>query len=401
MRIVLSPMGTTGDIRPFIALGISLKKLGCLIKFVVPQNAESICKKYKFDYQVVAFDYREIIDIIDSKPSIKEMVHLLDKEISSPFEVLKEVAKDADLIIGSPRNYAVQPIAELYRIPYYQVCHTPQFFESRMNTPWRFSRQNNPIWINYFMWKINNLKEEKIGKRFVNKHRINLGLKPSSEFANLSKKNIVLVADRLLGPVPNDVKTDYMQTDYWHLFEDDDLSCALIDFISDGDKPIFISFGSMPDGQGEKTMELVEQISKRLSLRVVVQKGWAGLNIKSDSKRILMVEAMPHYKLFPHMAAIIHHGGAGTLHTAALLGIPQIVIPQFGDQFYWGDRVRNLNLGPKPVPKSSLTENNLMDAIEKVIRDESILLSAQEVAVKLNQREDMDRIALKILNKLE
>lgn len=113
--------------RPFIALGIALKNLGHIVTMVVPDNAVSLCENYKLDYTHTGFDYLEMISVIESKPPLRTVIELLDREISAPFSVLKELAAKADFIIGSARNYALQPIAELYNLPYLQVWLPPRY----------------------------------------------------------------------------------------------------------------------------------------------------------------------------------------------------------------------------------------------------------------------------------
>jgi UDP:flavonoid glycosyltransferase YjiC (YdhE family) len=398
MRIVLSPMGTTGDIRPFAALYMSLRKLGNEVTMVVPKNGENLCKKFNINYKVIDLDYREFISIIDTKPSLSQLINMLDREISSPFKVLKDLAANADFILGSARNYAVQPIAELYNIPYFQVWHTPQVLESRQHTPWRFTRQNNPAWLNLLLWKIHNIKENRIGSKFVNKNRESLGLQKISDFAALNRENIILVADRTLAPVPADVKANYIQMDYWNLYETEELDKALVEFINAGSKPLFFSFGSGADSNREQTAEIIEKIADALDIRVVIQEGWAGLGNKVKSARVKVIDAAPHYKLFPHMTAAVHLGGAGTVHTAALAGIPQIIIPQYGDQFYYGERVKSLHLGPTLIPKAKLNMENLKEAINHAVSDKEIKENVTRVSDTLKRRENMEDIALKLHN---
>ena len=65
----------------------------------------------------------------------------------------------------------------------------------------------------------------------------------------------------------------------------------------------------------------------------------------------MVVDDVPHELLFPRMAAIVHHGGAGTTSVAAWAGVPQLVVPHLLDQFYWGGRVAQLGLGPSLLPR--------------------------------------------------
>ena len=396
MKIILSPMGTAGDIRPFVALGVSLIKHGSDVQMVVPQNGEELCRKFGIPYRLLDFDYRELVRIIASKPSLSAITKMLDREISSPFQVLKDIAAKGDFIIGSARNYAASSIAELYGIPYYQVWHTPQVFKSRGHTPWRFTGQDNPPWLNALLWRINDQKENRVGKRFVDKNRRSLGLKPIKDYAALTRENVLLVADRALAPVPEDVKDSFVHVDYWNLYETEELEPRIMEFVQSGSKPIFFGFGSMGDNNGDQTVEVIEHIVEKLGIRAVVQKGWADLGKKSSSSRVLVIDGAPHHKLFPHMAAAVHHGGAGTLHTAALAGIPQIIIPQYGDQFYWGERARSLGIGPAPVPKPKLNAERLEKAVVQGVKNAEIPKRAREVANILKQREAMDRSAIEL-----
>lgn len=400
MKIVLSPVGTTGDIRPFIALGNSLRKSGNEILLVVPQNAADLCKKYGLPHQAISFDYRMVVDKAGEKLPIKEISELLDSEISAQCEGLKETVKDADFLIGSARNYAVPLMAELYGISYYQVWHTVQVFKSVQHPPWRVSRQNNPEWLNSLFWKVNDIKENAIGKKFINKHRKNCGLKPLEEFCTESRKNILAVVDKELAPVPSDVTDAYYQTRYWHLFENEELASDLMDFVRAGKPPVFFSFGSMSDKTGEQTVEIIEKIVKDLDLRAVIQKGWADLGKNLQNHRIKVIDAAPHHKLFPWVSAVVHHGGAGTTHTAALAGVPQVIVPQMVDQFYWGAKVHSLKLGPHPINKSKLAEKNLKEAVSQAVYNPTMIESARKMAHTLSLREDMDTIAEELLERI-
>lgn len=401
MKIILAPMGTTGDIRPFIALFKALRRQGVAPSMLVPKNAENMCVSFNIPCKTVDFDYHEMVALVEGKPSVNEMIEVLDREISAPFSALAEMAKDADFIIGSARNYAIQAISELYHIPYYQVWHTPQVFESRHITPWRFSRQNNGALLNKLLWKINHIKDNNIGRRFINKNRQAVGLKALKDFSGLYKKNILLVADKALVALPTDVKEEYLQTDYWHLLEDKALSPAIMEFINSGSRPVFLGFGSRTDSNAQKTVEMIEAVVDALKIRAIVQRGWAGLGDESTSSRILVVDEAPHHKLFPYMAAALHHGGAGTTHTALLAGIPQLIMPQNGDQFYWGELVKRCNIGPAPIPKTRLSADALKKEIDIALNSTEIAGGMRAAVEKLSRRQDMDTIALLIIDKIQ
>ena len=87
--------------------------------------------------------------------------------------------------------------------------------------------------------------------------------------------------------------------------------------------------------------------ARALGRRAIVACGWAGLNrYVPDDEDVCVVDAAPHDLVLPHVAAAVHHGGAGTTTAAARAGVPQVVLPHLLDQFYWAHRVESLSLGP-------------------------------------------------------
>lgn len=394
MKLLLSPMGTTGDIRPFIALGVSLKRQGAEVLMAVPVNGEELCKKFNLPYTLIDFDYRQMLKLLETKPPLKELIAMLEREMGAPFATLKDFAPGMDFLLGNARNYALPAISEATSVPYRQVWHIPQVFQSKFITPWRFTRHDNPPWLNSLLWKIHNFKENRVGDRFVNKHRVQVGLSPLKDFTSLQRKNIILAADELLAPVPGDVTADFIRTDYWHLQEDDELDQAILEFINAGEKPLFFSFGSRYDSSGDATVAMVEEVARTQGIRAIIQKGWGGLG-KEPSRNILIIDSAPHHRLFPHMAAAIHHGGAGTTHTAALSGIPQVLVPENGDQFYWGHRVKTLGIGTQ-VPKAKLNFAALNESVSFALTS-AVQAEAKSIAAILGQREDMDAIAARLM----
>jgi sterol 3beta-glucosyltransferase len=72
---------------------------------------------------------------------------------------------------------------------------------------------------------------------------------------------------------------------------------------------------------------------------------------------------MPHHWLFDQASLIIHHGGFGTTAAGLRAGVPSLVIPHIIDQFYWGQRVYQLGVGPQPISRGQLTVPKLFQAI--------------------------------------
>lgn len=397
MKIVLSPMGSAGDIRPFIALGDSLKKLSCEVLMIVPTNGENLCKVYKLPYKTIDFDYKAAASTIGKKLTISEKTEMLDSELKAQFDGLAQYSKDAQFLIGSARNYAAQSVSELYNIPYYLVWHIVQVFKSKEHPPWRIQSQNNPAWINKLFWSLNDMKDNAIGRGYINKYREKLGLNSHEEYSKIFQKNIILSVDRNFARVPLDVKQEHIRTDYWHLIEETELEKGLLDFISAGEPTVYFGFGSMPDQTSKETLAIIEDIVEKLNIRAVVQCGWAGLGENITNNKIRIIDEVSHYRLFPRMAAVIHHGGSGTTHTAAMSGVPQIIIPQLYDQFYWANHVFKSGLGPKYIEKAKLNKYSLERAIEEAVNSGIIKDNAKKMSEVLKTRDSMEKIAEQLI----
>lgn len=162
-------------------------------------------------------------------------------------------------------------------------------------------------------------------------------------------------------PVPPDYPAHAHVTGYW--FPDSPtpppIPTGLQDFVHAGPPPIYIGFGSM--GFGRHAAERGQTVARAVAeagLRAVVATGWGGLAV-TPSERIFVVDQVPHDWLFPRTAAVVHHGGAGTTAAGLRAGRPTLICPVVGDQGFWGERIRDLRLGPAPLPARRLTVNGL------------------------------------------
>jgi UDP:flavonoid glycosyltransferase YjiC (YdhE family) len=138
----------------------------------------------------------------------------------------------------------------------------------------------------------------------------------------------------------------------------------------------------MVNRKPEETTDLVLQALARAGQRGVLSSGWGGLKKEDLPETVFMIGSMPHSWLFPQMAAVVHHGGAGTTAAGLRAGIPAIVTPYFGDQPFWGQRVYELGVGPRPIPRQRLTADRLAESIRCAVTD----MAMREKAARLGER---------------
>ncbi len=136
---------------------------------------------------------------------------------------------------------------------------------------------------------------------------------------------------------------------------------ALGAFLAAGEPPIYIGFGSMAGF--ERRSLLREMVSAVAGRRALFYPGWSGVTEADLPGNFHVVGETPHAWLFPQTSLAIHHGGAGTTHSAARAGVPSVVVPFAGDQFFWADRLRQAGAAPPPVPAKDLRATTLGRAI--------------------------------------
>jgi sterol 3beta-glucosyltransferase len=125
----------------------------------------------------------------------------------------------------------------------------------------------------------------------------------------------------------------------------------------------------MPTQDAARTTRTVLAALERAGQRGVLASGWGGLAATDLPPSVYLLDEAPHDWLFPQMAAVVHHGGAGTTAAGLRAGVPTVICPFFGDQPFWGRRVVRLGVGPQPIPQRRPTTDALSAAIRTVVSD--------------------------------
>ena len=170
---------------------------------------------------------------------------------------------------------------------------------------------------------------------------------------------------------------------------------ALVDFIENGEKPIYIGFGSMSMMKNhERFGELVVDALIKSGRRGIIS-GFGKLSNLTDN--IYATDNIPHTWLFNYIAAVCHHGGAGTSAAGFMAGIPSIIIPFSNDQFAWAHRSYDLGIGVKPISAKSLTADALAKAINDAYQPE-IQKNAEKIGAQIRQENGAEACAKVVIN---
>jgi sterol 3beta-glucosyltransferase len=204
-------------------------------------------------------------------------------------------------------------------------------------------------------------------------------------------------------PVPADLPNNVHVTGYWFLPPPPGWqpSPELAGFLADGPAPVYIGFGSMGNPEtAEATTALVLEALAQSGRRGLLASGWSGLGKNSHlSQDVFVLESAPHSWLLPQMSAVVHHGGVGTTGAGLRAGVPNIVIPHFADQFFWGRQVASLGAGPRPIPRHKLTAEKLAQAINQAANDPPMRQRAAAIGREISSERGLER-AVEIFHQL-
>lgn len=201
-------------------------------------------------------------------------------------------------------------------------------------------------------------------------------------------------------PQPLDFPYWIRTTGYWFLDEGDSYEPPkeLTDFIAkaraDGKKLVYIGFGSVVVEDSNLLTEVIVQSVLKAEVRCVLNKGWSDrLEVRSTAERerartplpadIFLIKSAPHDWLFRQMDATVHHGGAGTTGASLRAGIPTVIKPFFGDQFFFGQRVVDLGVGE--CLGKFMNTSVLSQALWRITNSERMIVQARELGKEIRK----------------
>jgi sterol 3beta-glucosyltransferase len=415
MRIVIIAPGTRGDVQPYIALGKGLQDAGHSIRLVSHSNFESLVASYGLEFWSFGNDVKEAVETSEMR-ELTEKGNFLLLMAKMAKEAQREAlrfaeggllaAQGMDIVLsGIGGLFIGTGIAEKLAIPLVQAYvfpFTPTREFSSVLTP------KLPAFLNRFshqlarqlMWQGFRSADAIARKKVLNIPAAPL-LGPYNSPSTHTMPVLYGFSPSVI-PAPSDWNGNTHITGYWFVDETEDWQppCALLDFLQSGPPPLYIGFGSMSNRNPEQTADLIIQALALTNQRAILLSGWGGLQKKRVPDSIFMLDSIPHSWLFPRVSAVVHHGGASTTAAGLKAGIPSIIIPFFGDQPFWGQRVAELGVGPIPIPRKKLTTEKLAAAIREVITNEDMRQRAAKLGKQI-QAENGIESAVNILNTLE
>lgn len=389
MRVLLSTIGTRGDVQPLAALAVELRKLGQEVRMCVPPDFRAWIDGLGIPVVPIGPELRATAAARPAgtapaaPPTPEQRRRLAEATVAAQFTTIMSAAEGCDAVVAATAlQLAARSVAEARGIPYVFAAYCPAVLPSPYHPPAPAPGQPPaPATAdNRELWARDAALFNEMFQAALNSHRASLGLAPVDDVrGHVFADRPWLAADPALAPWPEPGDPAVFQTGAWILPDERPLPAEVAAFLAAGEPPVYFGFGSMraPDGLARVMVES----ARALGRRAIVSRGWAGLSVPGDDPGCLVVDEVNQQALFRRVAAVVHHGGAGTTTTAAHAGAPQVVVPQVYDQHYWARRVHDLGIGAAHAPGTP-TADSLTSALKHALQPD-VAARARAVAAEV------------------
>jgi len=399
MKVLIMTLGTRGDVQPFLALARGLLAAGHEVVLAAPQRFAGFVAGFGVPFAGVDDGPMRLMDDLAGAAVIEGGMRARLRQARIMPAMFTQVLADcwavasqgagagADVVVHNGQIIAGQHVAEKLGVPAVLALPIPMYVPTR-EFPW--PGVGLPSWLPALANRATFLgmkAPEAMFGRVVDRWREDtLGLPrrrgrhdPLRRPDN-GKAPVLHAFSPSVLPPPVDWPDSVHTTGYWVLPPSDEaLPPRVEDFLGAGDPPVFVGFGSMSGSDPARSTALVLEAARRAGTRLVIGAGWGGLDNSVSGDDVLAVEDVDYLRLFPRMAAVVHHGGAGTAGTAFTSGRPQVVCPFIADQPFWARLAQHRGVAPAPQPQRHLTAAGLANAITTAATDPDMARAAEEL----------------------
>ncbi|KAH6880721.1 hypothetical protein B0T10DRAFT_609391 [Thelonectria olida] len=389
LNIVIQVVGSRGDVQPFIALGNELQRHGHRVRLATHDTFENFVRSSGLEFYPVGGDPAELMAYMVKNPGlIPSMKSLTAGEIQQKRYMVQEMLENfwysclkpdtltgqpfvADAIIANPPSFAHVHCAQALGIPVHLMFTMP--WSSTKAFPHPLANLKNvgsdPQLANYISYSVVEwLTWQGLGD-IINKWRRSIDLEEVAMFdAPMLTQTLKIPFTYCWSPALVPKPADWpSHIDVCGFFFRDTPQFSpppdLALFLETGTPPVYIGFGSIVLDNPARMIQIILDGVQAAGVRAIISKGWSDL-VGSENKNIYWIGDCPHEWLFQHVAAVVHHGGAGTTACGLRNGKPTTIVPFFGDQPFWGQMVANAGAGPNPIHHTKLTAENLAQGIQ-------------------------------------
>jgi len=398
MRIVILTIGTRGDVEPYAALGAGFLRAGHHVVLAAPLDFEREVRQIGLPFHPLMGKLHALTQPGWQAGGLNpvRLLQSLSAALNAAFPVVQEAMSEAyrlcqraDVVIaGGLMFYAGPVLAELLPARVYLTAVGPVTPTAAFQNPWF---PTAPAWLPHAAynrcthWLAQQLTW-RVGRPILKRVWRTISADAEVPFwFPMSRYSVLYGYSPTVLPVPDDWPENQIVTGYWFSEPQESYQPApdLETFLQTGSRPVYIGFGSVQMNEPRRIAACVRDALEECNQRAVLSIGWAGMSGEMLNERIHVVEDIPHNWLFPRMAAVVHHGGAGTTAAALRAGVPAVVIPHSGDQPFWGERVCALGAGLMPMSFPAFSSERLAEAIQEATSNDRVQTTAAALGARI------------------
>jgi vancomycin aglycone glucosyltransferase len=373
VRVLIAAMGSRGDVQPMLALAMALRARGHQVLVSAPPDFEAWAGELGLPFLASGPNTQELLNEhaaamgANPLPILRAMRKIIVTEVPASFERTLAAARGCDAIVYA-WEFAASSVAEKLGIAALSVAYSPTMLHSAYHPALVATIHGMPRWMNTLSSAVSDAIANQMLRAPINAARAKIGLSPVKSVHHHMYETwpVLLACDPVVAPAPPDwISLDVTTTGPWFYDDPAPLDSEIEAFLDAG-PPVYVGFGSMvTDEAARLTRAILDGAGGR---RLLLSKGWAGIGGGNLPASVKVVHGpMPHAKLFPRLAAVVHHGGSGTTAQALRAGVPQVLVPHILDQFYYAHRLRKLGIAPAGIPARKLSARRLRDALEETL----------------------------------
>ncbi|KIZ16199.1 glycosyltransferase [Streptomyces natalensis] len=374
-------LGTRGDAQPYTAVGRVLRERGHRVRIATEQRYRGLVEEAGLEHlpiDVDAFnalalgpDGRRLLESGRNPLRLARRARPLAAAYAD--QVVRSLADsctDADAVVCSAVGMAFRPAVVPPSVPFCYGGLQPTYPTRAFPTIHLAGHRSLGGWANKRSHSAVETLLWHVFRRFLaSRSARSLPLRsPTAQLRRAGHPKLYGFS-RAVVPRPADWPRSVHVTGYW--FTDHHAAWTpppdLGAFLAGGPPPVCVGFSSIVPGGREQ--RLIRTALRRAGTRGVLLGDPAAM--PSDDEFHVLAEA-PHQWLFPRMAAVVHHGGAGTTAAGLRAGVPQVVTPFYADQPFWGERLHALGVGTAPLPVHTLTADQLTGAVRQALADRAM-----------------------------
>ncbi|MFJ6432442.1 glycosyltransferase [Streptomyces sp. NPDC091416] len=373
MRILIAAAGSRGDVAPYTGLGTELRRAGYDVTLATTDTFAPLVRDAGLRFRSLPADARTPGGVTGHRELMRTAAAFIS-ELGQGFADVMDAGTDL-LLLSTTTAPLGWHLAEATGTPslgvYLQPTEPTGDFPPVVTGSRSLGRLANRAAGRFALRMADRVYEQAVAKL-----RRRLQLPPASPSGmrrrqTRAKWPVLHGFSTALVPRPTDWRPGLeVVGNWWPPHEEAQrLPADLEDFLRAGPPPVLIGFGSMASGDGERLSEIAVQALHRAGLRGILQAGSAGLS--ADGNDVLTIGDVPHAPLFPRLAAVVHHGGAGTAAAALRAGVPAVTVPVTADQPFWAARLAAIGAATDPIPFRSLTAERLADSLHRVVKEQA------------------------------